>query len=219
MYKENNMKKTVITLSTVVALTVSSYAGGKGVEPAEEAVEAIPATISPLPLYIGLGLVASAVSKDCACGDDDRLKDMTYGGLLRVGWDFNQYIGLEARYANASMEKDFSTTTHYGIFAKPQYHITNQMNIYGLVGYGQTTVEGCGLNDGEFEESGLSYGLGFEYDFGSDESQGQYGRMFDGQGDQEKGWGVWADYQNLFHNEGASNVKTNIFSVGVTYDF
>jgi len=218
MYKDNSMKKICITLSTVIALGTSSYAGGKSVEPAEESVATIPAVISPLPLYVGLGLVASAVSKDCPCAED-RQKDMTYGGLLRVGWDFNQYIGIEARYANASIEKDFSTTTHYGIFAKPQYHITNQMNVYGLLGYGQTSVEGCGLNDGKLEESGLSYGLGFEYDFGSDESQGQYARAFDGQGDQEKGWGVWADYQNLFHNEGTYNVKTNIFSVGVTYDF
>jgi len=31
--------------------------------------------------------------------------------------------------------------------------------------------------------------------------------------------GVWADYQNLFHNEGIYNTKTNVFSVGVTYDF
>lgn len=212
------LNKITISMVSIIALGTNAYAGGKGVQLVEEPIEAIPAVINPLPLYVGLGLVASAVSKECPCADD-RQKDMTYGGLLRVGWDFNQYIGLEARYMNASMEKDFSTTTHYGIFAKPQYHITNQMNVYGLVGYGQTNVEGCGLNDGELEESGLSYGVGFEYDFGSDASQGEYGRMFDGQGDQEKGWGVWADYQNLFHNEGVHNVKTNIFSAGVTYDF
>jgi len=213
------IRKITISLVSVIALGTSSYAGGKFVEPVEAPVAPIVDTINPLPLYVGLGLVAAAVSKDCPCADADRQKDMTYGGLVRVGWDFNQYIGLEARYMNASMEKDFSTTTHYGIFAKPQYHITNQMNVYGLVGYGETRVEGCALNDGELKESGLSYGLGFEYDFGSDENLGQYNRMFDGQGDQEKGWGIWADYQNLFHNEGTYNVKTNIFSVGVTYDF
>ena len=225
MYKETKMQKRfkvtklAISIITVLALGSSAYAGGKYVEPQDAPVAPIAETISPLPLYVGLGLIASAVSKDCPCTDADRLKDITYGALARVGWDFNQYIGIEARYLKASLEKDFSTTTHYGIFVKPQYHITNQMNVYGLVGYGQTTVEGCAINDGELKEAGLSYGLGFEYDFGSDESQGQYSRMFDGQGDQENGWGIWVDYQNLFHNEGTYNTKTNVFSVGVTYDF
>ncbi len=211
--------KLAISFFTVYALGSSAYAGGKYAEPQDAPVTPIADTVNPLPLYVGLGALASAVSKDCPCSNADRLKDMTYGALARIGWDFNQYIGLEARYLNAPIEEDFSTTTHYGIFAKPQYHITNQTNIYALVGYGQTTVKGCGLNNGELKEAGLSYGIGFEYDFSGEEGLGEYNRAFDGKGDQESGWGIWADYQNLFHNEGSTNTKTNVFSVGVTYDF
>ena len=184
------MKTILTTLTTITALTVSAYAGGKKISPVEAEVVPIPAVINPIPLYLGIGLVAAAVSKDCPCAGDERQKDMTYGAIIRAGWDINQYVGVEARYAKAMLEKDFSTTTHYGLFLKPQYHIANQMNVYGLLGYGKTIVEGCGLNNGELSQSGLSYGIGFEYDFSDDDSLGQYGRVFDGQGDQEKGWGT-----------------------------
>jgi len=215
------MKNTLVTLSTVVALSVSSYAGGKYVEPESAPIAPIIETVNPLPLYIGVGLVAAGLSRDCPCANSDRLKDTTYGGLLRVGWDFNQYIGIEARYLNASIEEDFSKTTHYGLFVKPQYHVMNQMNVYGLVGYGKTSIDYDNHNgkSSTLDTNGFSYGIGFEYDFGSDESQGQYGRMFDGQGDQEKGWGIWADYQHLLNDEDLFNTDSNIFSVGVTYDF
>jgi OOP family OmpA-OmpF porin len=213
------MKNTLIILTTIMTFTMSTYAGSKNVAPIEAEVLPVPPVINPIPIYLGIGLVASAVSKDCPCADDERQKDMTYGAIIRAGWDINQYVGVEARYAKARLEKDFSTTTHYGLFLKPQYHITNQMNVYGLLGYGKTVVEGCALKNGELSQSGFSYGLGFEYDFSEDDSLGEYERMFDGQGDQEKGWGLWADYQNLFNNEGHYKVKTNLFSAGVTYDF
>ena len=213
------MTKIVTSLVTLAALGTWSYAGGKYVAPVAAVVAPIPNVIDPIPLYVGLGLVAAGVSRDCPCETDERLKDMTYGVLIRAGWDINQYVGVEARYAKASLEKDFSTTTHYGLFLKPQYHLTDQMNVYGLAGYGRTEVEGCAYNNGTLRADGFSYGIGLEYDFSDDESLGEYDRVFDGQGDQERGWGIWADYQNLLYNEGLYNTKTNIFSVGVTYDF
>ncbi|HFQ61139.1 MAG TPA: porin family protein [Epsilonproteobacteria bacterium] len=213
------MKKIIITLGTIVALTNVVYAGGKKVAPVEAEVLPVPAVINPIPIYLGIGVIASAVSKECPCGNDVRQKDMTYGAILRAGWDFNKYIGIEGRVLRANIEKDFSTTTHYGLYLKPQYHFIDSMNVYGLLGYGKTKVEGCGFNNGTLSKNGFSYGAGFEYDLSSDTSAGQYARDFDGQGNQEKGWGLWADYQNLFQNEGIFKVKTNIFSVGITYDF
>lgn len=212
------INKIATSLITVISLVTVSYAGGKYVAPVEAAVVPIPVDINPLPIYVGLGLVAAGVSKDCPCSDD-RLKDTTYGLLVRTGWDFNQYVGIEARYLKASMEKDFSTTTHYGLYIKPQYHITSQTNIYGLLGYGRTDVEGCGFNDGTLTKDGFSYGVGFEYDFSSDDNLGQYSRDFDGQGDQEKGWGMWVDFQNFMYNEGLYNTHSNVITAGITYDF
>jgi len=215
------IRKTVISIVTIMALGTSSYAGGKYVKPVEAEVVPIPVVINPLPLYIGIGLVVAGLSRDCPCSGDKRLKDMTYGVVGRLGWDFNQYIGIEARYLKSSLEDDFSKTTHYGLYLKPQYPITEQTNIYGLIGYGKTTVDynNHAGRSSTLSKNGLSYGAGLEYDFGSDISQGQYDRAFDGQGDQEKGWGLWVDFQHLLYNEGVFNTDSNLVTAGVTYDF
>jgi len=192
---------------------------GKNVEPAETQV---PPVVYVNPIYIGLGTLWSGTSRDCQCNDGDRLKETTYGVIGRVGYDFNQHFGVEARAFQASIDKDFAETTHYGIYMKPQYHVTDKFNVYGLVGYGKTKIE-CdhpsilaGTN--MYDESGVSVGLGFEYDM-SDDKEVVANRAFDGQGDQEKDWGIWVDYQNLLHNEGSNKIKANIVTAGISYDF
>lgn len=214
------MNKIIISLAVLATLTSTSFAGGKYVAAADAAVIPIPVeAINPLPIYVGLGLIAAGVSRDCPCSTDERLKDTTYGGIIRAGWDINQYVGIEARALKASWEEDFSTTKHYGLFLKPQYHVASQTNVYGLVGYGKTDLTGCSYPDHTLSKSGFSYGAGLEYDFGTDVSEGQYSRGFDGQGDQEKGWGMWIDYQHLLYHEGVFNTNSNIATVGITYDF
>ncbi len=213
------MKKSIAKIALSSLLMSGILVAGKNVAPAEAPIVPV---LDVNPLYVGLGLLWSGTSRDCPCADDNRLKETTYGVIGRIGYDFNQYIGIEARAFKASIDKDFAETTHYGIYLKPQYHITDRFNIYGLVGYGKTKIE-CdhpSLTPGTkmYDESGLSVGFGFEYDM-SDDSAVAASRTFDGQGDQEKGWGIWVDYQNLLHNEGNSNIKANIVTAGVTYDF
>jgi len=196
------MKKVGITLSTIVVLSISAQAGGKYIEPAKEPVKVIPAVMSPLSFYAGLGVVAAGLSRDCSCAGADRLKDMTYGGLARVGWDYNQYIGIEGRYLYAGIEDDFSQTTHYGIYLKPQYPITESINVYGLLGYGKTTVD-YDNHQGKsstLNKTGLSYGAGVEYALGAH-------------------WDLWLDYQHLLNDEGKFNTDSNVFSLGVRYNF
>jgi len=221
MKKEITMKKMTLSFTIAMTLTVTSFAGGKMVAPVDTVVEPIPETINPIPLYLGIGFLAAGLSRDCPCADSSRMKDMTYGALLRAGWDFNDYIGIEARALKGAMEDDFSQTTHYGIFLKPQYHIAEQFNIYGLLGYGRTTVDYDNKKGktSKLNQNGFSYGVGLEYDLGSDDNLGEYSREFDGQGDQENGWGLWADYQHLLNNKGKFNTDSNIFSTGITYDF
>lgn len=215
------ISKITISVLALMALGNSAYAGGKYVEPQDAPVEAIPSTTYALPLYVGVGAIAAGLSRDCTCADGSRLKDMTYGVLARVGWDFNKYVGIEGRYLNASIEDDFSQTQHYGLYLKPQYHVLDQMNVYGLLGYGKSTVD-YNNHKGKsstLDKTGFSYGAGVEYDLSSDNKEGEYSRAFDGQGDQEKSWGIWADYQYLLGDEGTFNTDSNIFSLGVTYDF
>ena len=221
MYKEQIMKTTTMTLVTILAMTGTLFAGGgKAIAPAESVIAPIVEPIDPLPFYVGAGILATFIDRDpCPCGGGD-IQDHRYGGVIRAGYDFNQYIGLEARGLKTFGNDVFSEVTHYGVYVKPQYHISPQSNIYGLLGYGKTKVDYTnGILSSQTDENSFAYGVGFEYDFGNDQSEGQYDRIFDGQGDQEKGWGMWVDFQHLLGNAGAKHTDLNVFTAGITYDF
>jgi len=209
------MKNTVVQVALSTLLLSGIAVAGKNVAPVEAPVAPV---VDVNPLYVGVGLLWSGTSVDCPCANDDRKKETTYGFIGRIGYDFNQYIGVEARFLNASIDKDFAETTHYGIYLKPQYHITDKLNVYGLIGYGNTEIDfDCPTMD-DYDDAGVSVGIGFEYDMSKDEPVAS-SRTFDGQGDQEKGWGIWVDYQNFLNDEGDKNIKSNIVTAGITYDF
>ncbi len=211
------MRERVVKLALASILATGLVQAGKDVIPVEVPVTPV---VDVNPLYVGLGLLWSGTSVDgCPCNPSvDRPKDSTFGAIARIGYDFSPYIGIEGRILKASIEEDYSNTTHYGIYLKPQYHVTDTINVYGLLGYGKTEIDFSCPTVTDYSDSGVSVGIGVEMDISDDEPVAA-SRAFDGQGDQEKGMGVWIDYQNLLHNEGSRNIKSNIVSAGVTYDF
>jgi len=209
------MKRTVAKIALASLLISGVVFAGKNVAPAESPVVPV---MSVNPFYIGLGLLWSGTSIDCPCANGTEKKNTSYGVMGRVGFDFNPYLGVEARFFKASMDKNFAETTHYGLYLKPQYHVSDKMNVYGLIGYGNTEIDFSCPSMSDYDDAGLSVGVGFEYDMSDDEPLAA-SRSFDGQGDQEKGWGIWADYQNLLRDEGSTNINANIVTAGVTYDF
>ncbi|MCD6653914.1 MAG: porin family protein [Sulfurovum sp.] len=224
------MKKTINTIALSTLLATGTLFGGGDIVPAEEVIIPIPAHIDPNPFYLGLGILWTGTSSDCICltptgevHDRARAEDSSWGGIIRAGYDFNQYFGIEARALTTNLSSDFYDVEHYGIFLKPMMPIGDRMNVYGLIGYGHTEIDAdCGTFHETFEHDGFSYGIGLEYDLSSrdaDKEEGEYDRPFDGHGDQEKGWGLFVDYQNLMDDEGPRNYRANIVSFGVTYDF
>lgn len=226
------MKKVISIITLGTLLTTGSLYAGKSIVAADDIVVAIPAEINPLPFYIGAGLLWANTSRDCVCHYIDtglprlggsRLEDDTWGGIIRAGYEYNQYIGIEGRALKASINGDFSETTHYGIFLKPMIPAGEQVNVYGLLGYGWTDIKGnCSFLHETYNYDGFSYGIGIEYDFSdldTDREEGEYSRPFDGQANQEKGWGLWLDYQNLMNDQGENNYDSDIVTFGVTYDF
>ncbi len=221
------MKKHVlIALVTVATIGTSLWAGGKEVVPIDAPVEPIPVMQEPTSVYIGLGLLWGRYNG--ACGDADPscvYEDVTYGALLRAGYDFNQYFGIEGRILGTFLKADplgGQELRHYGLFAKPMYPIGEDFNVYALLGYAwtQTKTSGNG-NLGEIDDSGFSAGLGLEYDL-SDmdddrEEDTMYDRGFDGQADQENGWGLFVDYQRLLIKSDVPDL--DVVSGGITYDF
>ena len=217
------MNKFLVNAGLSVVLCSSLYAGGgKNLLPV--AVPVVPIeTVDINPWYIGVGLIAGKYYDDCVASCV--YEDVTYGMMVRGGYEWNQYIGVEARAMGTFWDADplgGEKLQHIGLFAKPSYPLGEDFNVYGLLGYGWTkTTTGGNGNLPTVDDHGFSYGIGLEYDLSDKEDDyienGDYDREFDGQADQEKGWGLFIDYQRLLVKSGIPDM--DVISVGVTYDF
>ena len=200
--------KMFLALLLSVVVPFSLLHAGKDAAPAESPV--IPVTT--IPFYVGIGGVWSITSTNCPCaqGSGGRKYDNSnFGGILRLGYDFNPFFGIEARFLKSKYSKKFAETSHYGLYLKPQVHISDAVNIYGLLGYGKTRIDCTYKKKPIYDSYGFSFGAGMEYDFVS----------ADGQGDAEEGWGMFLDYQNILWDKGQGKTRSNVFSAGITYDF
>ncbi len=207
------MKKIAVLMAMIVALGSKSFGGADFIPPI---IPVLDEKVDVSGLYVGVGVSRVFFDGTCFCGDGV-FEDYTYGALLRVGYDLNQYFGIELRGATTWIEDEGARLkAHYGIFAKPQYHITNDINVYVLAGYAYTEIGDNPVVS--FDDTGFSWGVGLEYDLSKDtKKEGSYERVFDGLGDQEKGWGLFVDYQKLLEKDGRPDM--DMISFGVTYDF
>ena len=173
------------------------------------------ASASVSPIYVGLGLVAARYKTNCPVASACEGTDKTGGILARIGYDFNKYMGIEARGMITSIKDDGGKIKHVGAFVKPMYPLTDELNAYGLVGIAKTTTSGSLRRT---DVTGLAFGAGLEYDLSDDKKKdAKYNREFDGKADQEKGFGVFADYERLYYKSGSPDLDA--VSVGITYDF
>ena len=179
--------------------------------------------------YGGVGFTTAKVSCQDGC------EDITYGLLGRIGYDINNYIGIEGRVINTFLEYEQSDVTYYGIFAKPMYAINRDIKVYGLLGYGDVDVGDIKSYSG----SGLSWGVGAEYYLGENreekiaELREEYGeedrhtveekREFTqtlqalAEDEEGNGLGIFLDYQRLIQKSDAPDIDT--VNIGVVYDF
>ena len=184
-----------------------------------------PVVVAPIPVpvrnikangfYAGLGIAGANYKSNCKTGCPGAGKDKTAGVMGRVGYDFNKYVGIEARGIKTNWKSDGAKIKHAGLFVKPMLPVSDSTNIYGLVGVAKTTTQGSKQRT---DAESLALGAGVEIDLSTDTPKdGRYGRTFDGMGDQEKGLGVFADYERMVVKSGSPDLDA--VSVGVTYDF
>ena len=170
-------------------------------------------------LYAGVGISTARFKTNCKCATTGTKvgagTDKTAGVMGRIGYDFNQYVGVEARGIRTNWKSNGGKIKHLGAFVKPMYPVGNATNLYGLAGIAKTTTQG---NLRRVDSNSFAWGAGIEYDISHDSAKnGRYGRTFDGHGDQEKGLGVFADYERLVQKSGSPDLDT--VNVGLTYDF
>jgi len=185
-------------IGILLILSIEVQAGSKDIAPV--AAPVIPIEVETLPWYFGLGLVAIKFN---ACEDDCSYEDLTYGAMLRGGYDYNPYFGIEARYMRTFLDKGpFGglPIEHIGLFLKPQYLINEKINLYGLLGYGYTKNLGSGARLNYFDDdSGFSAGVGIEYELSEDK------------------WRLFLDYQRLLIASNVPNIDA--ISFGIRYSF
>jgi len=190
------LQKIVYSVIATSIMSAKVFAGG-------DIVPVVPIDVVPKKtpvFYIGAGLVATGLSRDCPC-NGTRLKDMTYGGVVKLGANLTENIALEVRYIKSTIESDFSEVEHYGLYLKPQFMIDDDVKLYALLGYGQTNIDyAAGSSSSTLDESGASFGGGLEYTL-------------------DNNMGFWIDMQHIFSNEGLYNTDLNLGTAGLMYNF
>ena len=197
------MKKILRSVAVLALLGGYTLHAGGDIAPVYEPVIHEPKPVAtPLEpvYYVGGGLAVAGLSKDCSCNSKTRLKDMTYGLALRAGVDVVDYLAVEARYLTTFVEKDFSEATHYGIYLKPYYPFSNAAILYGLLGYGKTSVDYTDKGGSTLDKTGFAYGAGLEFAIQNDIS-------------------VWVDAMHLLDAEGNLDTDVNVGTAGVMYRF
>ena len=198
--------KTILSLATIAALSTALMAG-----PAVEVVTPVPALNG---FYVG-GAYSYLDSEITLVNSDlDIESEITNNaGMILAGYNFNEYIAVEGRYT--FMASGDATVAGYkvadvdgdtwAIYAKPQYNVTPEFKVYGLLGYASTSMtDDAGVTA---DVDGLSYGLGGAYAV-------------------TRNVEIFADWTKLNDDEytvdGASygrNLNTDAYSIGVNYKF
>jgi OOP family OmpA-OmpF porin len=210
-------------LLVTVTLTTTINAGGKVVTPAQTPVTPIPVIpVKISPWYIGSGITwaklsgCNSVTEIGNVVEECTYEDETYGTTIRGGYEMNKYFGIEARAMRTFLDEGPYGGTpleSIGIYAKPQYPMSERINLYGLLGYGYTENLGNGARLDYFDnDSGFSAGVGLEYDLSDRDANKESLNIGD-----KIGWSLFLDYQRLLIKSDIPDLDA--VSFGLRYDF
>jgi len=203
------MKKNIL-ISTAMVLALSTMlqaGGGKNLSPAISPIAPVEVAPPVFPWYLGVGALGALFAvTNCNESPGCDYEDQTYGMMVRGGYDYNKYIGVEARYLRTAWDEGpygGAPLVHAGLFLKPQYPVTSNVNVYGLAGYGYTKNLGNGNRLNYFDDAwGFSAGGGVEYNFA---------------GNGRNGWSLFTDYQRILIESDVPSM--NAVSMGIRYTF
>ncbi|MBD3791716.1 MAG: porin family protein [Campylobacterales bacterium] len=216
------MKKLSLSIAACLAVGTFAMAGGD-IAPVYTPVEEV---VAPAPeksgFYVGAGVSFLGWEESSNTGEPGDqmivihdLEATWTGGTILAGYQFNPYIAVEGRYvlgltdasweANGGYEwDDGSDLSNLAIYLKPMYPI-GDFALYGLLGYGQTSID---FEDGgDHDDSSFQWGIGAGYNF--NESLAAF-----------VDYTVWYD-DDSFDDSPAymSDFKADAITVGITYKF
>jgi opacity protein-like surface antigen len=122
-----------------------------------------PAEPEALGLYIAGGLTGLGVRADDRVNlfSEEATQDRQIGLTGKLGYDFMDYLGAELRGTYGVAKEQNKKFKQIGAYLKPNYDLTEDINLYGLVGASKT-------NGDTPNQTGLSYGLGLDYGIADD---------------------------------------------------
>lgn len=129
------------------------------VEVKKEPEEVKPKSVSKRSgLYVAGGLTDVAVRNSGKVNllSSKKGQDRQIGFTGRLGYNFMDYIGAELRGTYGISKNKGDKFKQIGAYLKPNYDVTNEINIYGLLGASKTNV-------GVGSQTGLSIGAGLDY--------------------------------------------------------
>ncbi|SFV52597.1 putative outer membrane protein A [hydrothermal vent metagenome] len=226
------MKKITLSLITALTLGTLAMAGGDLRVPIFVPDQPIPeapadtfveeSVVAPADdgtgFYVGVGYSFLNVERSI----DEYGTDNTYyegtgefeSVMLQAGYKVNQYIGVEGRYWVGLDQQKWSTISDnrvqstggidaYGLFAKPMYPVTEDLDVYALIGYGSVNYDISYDYSGTFD--GVAWGFGASYEFSSKVA-------------------VFADYTSIYNDTTDSPMSylddtMDFVNVGVGYRF
>jgi len=192
------------TATALLILTNFSYAGGD-ITPQEPMVnipEVMEAPANDGSFYVGLGYSYMQM-------DDDTFNTETTGNAITAlaGYTFLPYLAVEGRYSATLGDLSVDDVdrswdmSNVALYLKPQYAM-NQVTLYGLLGYGQVTLD----NGTSHSESGFQWGLGASF-AATDELD------------------LFVDYTKLYDDDGFDSFAANndisldSITIGINYNF
>jgi len=122
--------------------------------------------VVPAPkFYFGLGATKMKVKQTAnATTGIGAISDSQTGVTAKLGYDFMDYLGAELRGASAVSGADTANGSRkikqIGAYLKPNYDLTDALNLYGLLGASKVNMSEPGTLK---TNTGLSYGLGLDY--------------------------------------------------------
>ena len=163
------MKKITLSLVSVLALSGFAMAGGD-IMPVEPMADEPVVDSSAFYVGIGYGYFNQSID-DIAVPGATNVELDTNSIFLQAGYQYNQYVAVEGRYwfgiSDISQDGGQQPGDHsgdlntWGIYVKPMYPVAENVDIYALLGYADTSVE---YDTGEYwDTDGFSWGIGAQY--------------------------------------------------------
>ena len=161
------MKSIRWSFISVVACSHIVFAGSNTEKVIEPSIPIPTVEESTSGFHVGVGVSAVSTHQD----DLDFFsitdgQDRTGNALLSAGYDWNEYIGLEARYMFSVAKEDIVDMDSWSIYVKPQYPITEDLTVYALLGVGGFDISGTNhFGDSiNADEISFHWGLGISYE-------------------------------------------------------